>query len=175
MLYHVLDKVMAAKLVDDVVICAPHYLEDIPDGVKLFVYEDDEADVLARYYHCLQRNPADYILRITSDCPLLDPSLIDFVINAGVSEGADYSSNVLSNTFPDGVDCELISKNLLAYLHAAMGAEYLREHVTIGLRENQKIRNLFKCISVESMQNYSNIKWSVDTDEDLRRVRSLYE
>jgi spore coat polysaccharide biosynthesis protein SpsF (cytidylyltransferase family) len=175
MLYHVIDKVKKARSVDDVVICSPHELDDVPEGVRVFVWGDDEADVLSRYYRCMQEYPADYVLRITSDCPFLDPHLIDFIVQTGVSEGADYCSNVLSNTFPDGVDCELISKGLLSYLHATMNSEYSREHVTIGLRDSKKIRGLFKCISIESLQNFSGIKWSVDTEEDLERVRRIYE
>jgi spore coat polysaccharide biosynthesis protein SpsF (cytidylyltransferase family) len=176
MLYHVVDRVNKCKLVDDVVLCAPHELDDIPEGVKQFVWQDDEADVLSRYYRCLEKNPADYVLRITSDCPLLDPHLIDFVINAGLSEKADYCSNVLSKTFPDGVDCELISRRLLAYLHATMNSEYQREHVTIGLRESKSVKALFKCVSVECLgRDFSNIKWSVDDEIDLERVRRIYE
>lgn len=174
MLYHVIDKAKKARTLDDVVICAPHELDDIPDGTKLFVWPDDEADVLSRYYRCWERHPADYVVRITSDCPFLDPHLIDFIVQTGIAEKADYCSNVLSNTFPDGVDCEFVSKGLLAYLHATMNSEHQREHVTIGLRDSKKVRDLFKCVSVESLQNFSNIKWSVDTDEDLERVRRIY-
>ncbi len=173
MLYHVLDKVKQATLVDDVIVCVPHQLEDLPEGVFQFAHYDEQ-DVLGRYYHCLQEHPCDYVLRITADCPVLDPHLIDFVIAQGIQSSADYCSNVLKNTFPDGVDCELISKRMLCFLHATMNSDYAREHVTIGIRDNRKLRDQFNLVSVECRdKDYSLIKWSVDTKEDLDRVRGF--
>lgn len=163
-------------MVDEVVVCSPHPLEDIPEGIKSFVYDGEESDVLARYYHCFLENRADYILRITSDCPILDPNLIDFVINEGVKSKADYCSNVMNLTFPDGMDCELISMKMLFFLHATMNSEYAREHVTIGIRENKKMQSQFDCVSVECRdKDYHHIKWSIDSQDDLDRVRGLCE
>jgi spore coat polysaccharide biosynthesis protein SpsF (cytidylyltransferase family) len=173
MLYHVLDRVKRASLVDEVVVCAPHQLDDLPEGVSQFVHYDEQ-DVLSRYYHCLQEHKCDYVLRITADCPVLDPHLIDFVIAQGIKANADYCSNVLKPTFPDGVDCELISKRMLCFLHATMNSDYAREHVTIGIRDNKKLRDQFNLVSVECMdKDYSSAKWSVDTQADLDRVRGF--
>lgn len=174
MLWHVVDRVGKAKLVDDIVICSPHKIEDIPDGVKEFVYSEDESDVLARYWNCYLANPCDYVLRITSDCPMLDPHLIDAVIHHGIKNRADYCSNVLNKSFPDGVDCELISKRMLSFLHATVNSRIGREHVTLAARENKGNRDQFNMVSVESRRDYSDIKWSVDTHDDLERVRGFF-
>lgn len=175
LIYHVINRVKEARLVDDVVICSPHELEDLPEGIRSFVWNGGEQDVLSRFYRCFLENRADFVLRITADCPALDPSLIDFVISQGVNSSADYCSNVLNPTFPDGVDCELISKNLLFFLQATMNSEYAREHVTIGIRQNKKLRDQFNVVSVECREkNFSDVKWSVDTEEDLERVRGIF-
>lgn len=172
-LYHVIDRVAKASLVDDIVVCSPHPLEDIPEGVGEFVYHD-EMDVLGRYYHCLLNNPADYVVRITADCPLLDPHLIDFVIHHAIKASADYCSNVLTRTFPDGVDCEVMSKKMLYFLQATVNSAYAREHVTIAAIQNKKIRDQFNFIGVESVKNHSDLKYSVDTPDDLERVRRMF-
>lgn len=174
LLYHVIDRVGSARLIDEVIVCAPHHLEDIPEGIGLYVHPGDEKDVLSRFFACYKENQADYIVRITSDCPLLDPGLIEVVVNEAVKNKADYCSNVLRESFPDGVDCEVISRRLLCFLHATVEHSLLREHVTLAARENKSYRKQFNYVSVESVKDYSDIKWSVDDRSDLERVRGMF-
>jgi len=157
-------------LIDDVFVLSPHDI-DCPEGIKNIIVEGDENDVLSRYCAALAFHECDYVVRLTSDCPLLDPHLIDFVIHTGISGNADYCSNVLKLTFPDGVDCELISAPLLKALHKYEMEPIYREHVTLRIRRDRQYQDALNLISIESNTDYSKLKLSVDTPEDLERVR----
>lgn len=168
MLYHTINMAKRAALIDDVVVVSPQKLPDVPEGITEFVYDGDEMDVVGRYYHALKANPCDYIVRLTSDCPILDSYLIDYVIAASL--GADYGSNVLVPTFPDGMDTEVISANTMAYLYAQAETAYDREHVTTLLRREPLEQIRHNMVSVQACQDHSYLKLSVDTEEDFQRV-----
>lgn len=155
------------------IVCSPAKLPDLPEGVKDFVYQGDEDDVLSRYSACEMANFCNYVVRLTSDCPLLDPNLIDFIIYSAIVNSADYCSNVLKLTFPDGVDTEVISPKLLRFLDGSVKSKYHREHVTSLIRDNLNLQDEFNCVSVENQEDLSKIKLSVDTKEDLERLRYL--
>ena len=173
LLYHTIARAKEAHLLDDVVIVSPHPLPDVPEDVHEFVYGGEEADVLGRFAAALEEFPCDYVVRLTSDCPLLDPHLIDAVIAHGIAASADYSANVIRLTFPDGVDCELISSKLIKLLDSTLQAPYHREHVSTAIRDNDNIQDQFKVVSIESEVDWSRIKLSVDTEEDLQRLRAM--
>lgn len=168
LLYHVIARAKEASLLDDVVVVSPAPLE-LPDGVQGFVYDKDENDVLGRYAACLKAYPCDSVVRLTADCPLLDPHLIDAVVALG--QEASYASNVVRLTFPDGMDAEIMSAKMLDFLDFAVKDRRHREHVTSIIRESKEWLDHFDVVSVENMTNYSDLKLSVDTEEDLERVR----
>jgi len=172
MISHVISRVKQSKLVNDVIVVSPTPLH-LPEGTKSFVYSGPEDDVLGRYIAALNEYPCDYVVRITADCPLIDPNLIDRIVYE--TFGYDYGSNVLVLTFPDGVDTEVISAKTLRRLNDEVKEAHLREHVTLSLRENPFIQSELKLVSVESTKDYSYIKISVDHEEDLERVRKLME
>lgn len=178
-LFHAVARAKEATLIDDVVIVSPHELPEVPEGVGYFVWDGDEMDVLGRFAAAARSYNPDYIVRLTSDCPLLDPHLIDAVVHHAIS--TDYCSNVIRPTFPDGVDVEVISRAMLSRLDQMLGAKRHREHVTIALREmaaENPDLPLAMC-SIESFDDYSKMKWSVDDEKDFRRVcaieRSLFQ
>ena len=172
-LFHTIGKAKETKLINDVIVVSPTKLSYLPEGIEDFVYDVDEEDVLSRFYFCLLANKCDYVVRLTSDCPVLDPELIDFIIYHGVTNEADYCSNVIKLTFPDGVDAELVSAKLLTFLYLTVKSRYHREHVTSLVRDNLDLQEQFKCISVENNKDLSKIKLSVDTPEDLERLKEL--
>lgn len=157
---------------DDVIVLSPEPLPELPEDTREFVLDNhDENDVLTRFIQCLDRNPCDYVVRLTSDCPLLDPHLIEHVVACSVINAADYGSNVLEPSFPDGVDVEVIGATTLRWLDRFCVDKRLREHVTIALRE--EMPEAMNLLSVVNDQDYSKVKISIDTEEDLERVRSL--
>ena len=127
-------------------------------------------DVLARFYLCaLPENP-DYIVRLTADCPLIDPHEIDNIIYEGIKGDYDYASNTLEPTFPDGMDAEVFKFSALkkAYEEATLKSD--REHVTPYIWRNSSVKGgaLFKSISVKNDEDFSKYRLTVDTQGGFR-------
>ncbi|MEW6607092.1 MAG: glycosyltransferase family protein [bacterium] len=136
-------------------------------------FRGDECDVLGRYYHCARENQIDTIIRITSDCPLID----GYLIREGYEEykrlNADYLSNSIERTFPRGLDFEIFSFRALklAYENAKELPE--REHVTPYIWKNNP--NLFEIKNFSSRLNKSEYRITVDTDKDFEVIKILIE
>lgn len=171
MLWHTVSRAKQCKLIDEVFVISPKELPEIPENVKGFVYDGAENDVLGRYDAALKKFPCDYVVRLTSDCPLLDPYLIDFIIYNGI--GYDYCSNVIPSTFPDGMDAEIMSYATLKTLNLKASKPFDREHVTTYIRNSPHIQSQLKIVSVQCESDLSYIKLSVDTEADLNYVRRV--
>lgn len=148
-------------------------------GEKLGItsYKGSVDNVLDRFYHtALPENP-DYVVRLTSDCPLIDPNLIDLVIDKCIATGVDYVSNALNPTYPDGVDVEVFKFSALkkAYEEAELKSD--KEHVTpyIWRNSSEKGGNLFTSFSVENPVDYSALRITVDEEKDFLLIKNLIE
>jgi glutamate-1-semialdehyde 2,1-aminomutase/spore coat polysaccharide biosynthesis protein SpsF len=137
------------------------------------VFRGEESDVLDRYYQAAKNVNADVIVRITGDCPLIDPEVVDRVISTFLSEECDYASNTLVCTYPDGLDTEVFSFAALevAWRDGRRLAD--REHVTPFIRTSRR----FRLSNVESDLGRStrHLRWTVDEARDLEFVRAIYE
>lgn len=129
-------------------------------------------DVLDRYYRAAREFSAEHVIRLTADCPLIDPALIDRVVATHVQAGNDYTSNTLKRTFPDGMDVEVLSASALecAWKEARTASE--REHVTPFLSRQAR---RFKLGSVENDEDLSRWRLTVDFPQDLALIRRVYE
>lgn len=139
---------------------------------KVRVLEGDEFDVLSRYKDLKDFSNADFIVRITGDCPLIPPPVIAKAINVAVRNNIDYVSNVderLRVSF-DGMDVEVISKSLLDYTHFNATDKSDREHVTTFIRKSGLSPN-FSIAHIVGYVDLAGLKLSVDTEADLERVR----
>jgi glutamate-1-semialdehyde 2,1-aminomutase len=130
----------------------------------------DELDVLSRYARALDQEDADVVVRITGDCPLVDPALVDQVINAYLQQSVDYLSNTDPPTFPDGLDIEVMSAAALRTANAEASSVYDREHVTPYLRTS----DTFTRGTFAADADYSNLRWTVDDADDLAFVQSVF-
>ena len=138
---------------------------------NISVFTGSESDVLARFYGAAKEAKADVIVRITADCPLLDANVVGQVLYLVANGNADYASNVLPATWPDGLDCEAFTMKALeqAYHQAERPSD--REHVTPYIRNNQ---HKFKVANVPSpIPNLQGHRWTVDTKEDLDFIEKL--
>jgi spore coat polysaccharide biosynthesis protein SpsF len=176
MLSRVIDRLRASHLIDQIVVATTCDVNDDViveecDRCSVSFSRGDEGDVLDRYYRTAKSNEADVVVRITSDCPLLDPTITDKIIQAFLQERPDYASNTISRTYPRGLDTEVIAWNALARAWQQAGQLYEREHVTPYIIENP---TEFKLLSVTGDQDYSGYRWTVDTPEDLAFVRAVY-
>ncbi len=144
-------------------------------GSKVEIYEGPELDVLERYAKVQSKLNPDYICRITGDCPLIPPYIISKHISLAVISKYDYVSNVDEECrlSLDGIDCEVISKKMMRWLAEEAKTPEEREHVTLKARKDPP--SWAKRGHTSSFFDQSNIKLSVDTPEDLERVRKEYD
>ena len=140
-------------------------------------YRGSVCDVLERFYFAVKDLNPDYVVRITSDCPLIDPNVIDFVISECLKEEVDYASNTLHPTYPDGIDTEVFKFSALekAYNEAQLKSE--REHVTPYIKKNSSYNggDKFTSINVEYPQDFSAYRITVDTQEDFDVIKNLID
>ncbi len=175
MLAHIIERVGRASLVDRVVVATTDSPGDdevasLAAASGAGVTRGSEQDVLSRYVLAAHEHGADVIVRITADCPLTDPEIVDMVIRARAEHDADYAGNVEPPTYPEGYDCEVFTLDCLHRLDAAATADYLREHVTALIREQPA---LFRIVRVACERDLSWIRLTVDVPADLARVERL--
>ena len=139
------------------------------------VFRGDERDVLDRYYRAALKHQADVVVRITSDCPLIEAEIIDQVIRLFETQypTVDYAANTLSpRTFPRGLDAEVMSFEALACVWQEDQNPVWREHVTPYIYRNPQQFNLQ---ALSNDVDYSAMRWTVDTPEDLELIRRIYD
>ena len=133
------------------------------------VIRGDEQDVLSRFLDAADATGAQVVVRITADCPLVDPALVDSVVDALLSSGADYASNIDPPTFPDGLDVEAMTASALRR-SASLATVQDREHVTGALRRE----SCFRRVAVCAPSDESARRWTVDEAADLTVVRRIF-
>jgi spore coat polysaccharide biosynthesis protein SpsF (cytidylyltransferase family) len=182
-LWHVINRLRQAKLVDEIVVATTINSTDIPiislaEDIGVASYTGSEVDVLDRYYQSAKIAKADVIVRITSDCPLLDPGVVDEAASYFLKNCFDYVSNTCVTTdlgckqaYPDGLDTEVFSFGALenAWKNASLDSE--REHVTPYIWKNV---DLFKIGHVSYPVDLSHLRFTLDYEEDLLFIAEIY-
>jgi spore coat polysaccharide biosynthesis protein SpsF (cytidylyltransferase family) len=138
-------------------------------GVSCF--RGSEHDVLDRFYRAAQAVYAGSVVRITSDCPLIDAELVDDTVQIFEEQQADYASNVFPRTYPRGLDAEVFTMAALDRVWRQARAPHQREHVTPYFYEHPES---FRLAFARSEADYSTYRWTLDTAEDLELLRSIY-
>lgn len=134
-------------------------------------YRGSEHDVLDRFYQAAKEADADIVVRITGDCPLIDPGVVDDVISAFISADVDFATNATPPSYPDGLDAEVFSFNALSQAWHNAKQSHEREHVTPYLEES----GLFKLLSLKNEHDLSAERWTVDEQADLDVIRKVFE
>lgn len=149
-------------------------LVDFSKKNHLPYFRGSEEDVLDRFYQCAKTNAADVIVRITGDCPLIDPAVIDLVIEHYLKNRAslDYVSNTEKRTFPRGFDVEVFSFESLQKVASEAGKPEEREHVTPYYYRHP---DLFRIGSVTRPVDESRYRWTVDTQDDFKLISTVLE
>jgi glutamate-1-semialdehyde aminotransferase/spore coat polysaccharide biosynthesis protein SpsF (cytidylyltransferase family)/predicted dehydrogenase len=177
MLWHVIQRVKRAALIDRVVVATS--VSDTDDAIEKMCrengipcYRGSEHDVLDRFYAAARAEKASQVVRITADCPLIDPQVIDRVVRRFQRGDLDYASNAMVRSYPDGLDTEIFSFAALerAWHEATKSSEH--EHVTPYMRSEK-----FRTANVEndSTSLYQHYRWTVDEAEDLEFIRAVYK
>lgn len=178
-LAHDIARVKQAKSIDEIVVATTVVaIDDVIEaealrcGVKVFRGSED--DVLGRYYLAATENKAEIVVRITSDCPLIDPKVIDGIVECFKSNHYDIITNAGSDlsqrTYPRGLDTEVFSHAALQEAYNNAKEKYQREHVTPYIYENAK-----RIFYYKNDVDYSHHRWTLDTEEDWQLIQKLYE
>ena len=174
-----MDRISLSKLIDEIVVAIPYGKENdvIVDTIKeyndkIVTTRGSEDDVLDRYYQAAVQTNADVVVRITSDCPLIDHVVIDHVIEQFLDNDCDYCSNSLTRTYPRGLDTEVFSFKVLDEAWNKAKKDYEREHVTPYIIENL---DKFKLLNVANDIDFSHLRWTLDTKDDFEFISAVYK
>lgn len=178
MLGRVLERVRLVPGVNEIIVATTQSSSDDPVVAEsrrygVATYRGSEHDVLDRYYRAAAHHDADVVIRITSDCPLIDPALVGKVLTGFLSSGADYASNFIKRSYPRGLEAEAMSFTALHRAWVEATQDYERTHVTPYIYLNP---DKFVLHSVESElgTRFASFRWTVDTAADLEFVRQVY-
>ncbi len=173
---HILDRARQAKRVNQVLLATSSCQSDDilveqcqQTGVQ--VYRGDLNDVLGRMFEAAFQVKADVVVRLTADCPWMDPNLINSMVEYFLENKFDYLSNISPPTYPDGLDIEIMTFKTLQKAHVNAVGKHAREHVTPYIRENPALFNIGNWVNPDG--DWSGHLWSVDTPEDLERISKL--
>lgn len=175
-----LKRILKSKKISKLVVATTTKEEDkiiseIAYKVGVESFKGSEHDVLDRYYNTAKKYNPKWIVRLTSDCPLIDARLIDQVIKKAQSENLDYCSNTLIEAYPDGQDIEVFKFNSLEIAWSKAKLISDREHVTPYIKNNSSYLQgkIFKSNNFPSNKNYNKVRLTVDEKEDLKVIEFL--
>ncbi len=177
MLAYQLERLQRCRHIDQLIVASTIIPADDPlatfcEALAIPLYRGSEQDVLARYHDAAIHTAADVIIRLTGDCPLIDPAVVDAVIETyqNTQPEADYVSNTLERTFPRGLDVEVFSSAVLEKAHKHATEPHEREHVTPYIYRHPA---QFRLRQYRQTQCYSHLRWTVDTPEDFELVEKV--
>lgn len=172
LLKYQVERVRKSQLLDNVVIATSNLdrddeIESFCLNNKIECFRGSENDVLDRYYECAKKYRADVIVRLTADCPLIDPIIIDNIIYLYFEENIDFAANTVppeTSTFPDGSDVEVFSMEALERANREANDPKDREHVTFYF---WKYNHGFKTVQLTQDQDWSRYRFTIDYPEDF--------
>ncbi|MDD5560600.1 MAG: glycosyltransferase family protein [Candidatus Omnitrophica bacterium] len=179
MLWHLINRLKKSHLIEKIIVATSIKEIDRPIlgvaqecGVEFFAGSED--DVLDRYYQAASKFCADPIIRITADCPLIDPKVIDKLINCYLKNkgNVDYGTICIPPTYPDGLDAEIFSFAALEKAWKEAKKQTEREYVTSYIWKNNRI---FRQLNVACDEDLSHMRWTVDEEKDFLFVSEIYK
>lgn len=170
-----LRRLSRAATIDKIIVATTNQAEDSPliklvESIGFDVFVGSEKDVLDRYKKAAVRFDADVVVRITGDCPLVDPLLVDQAVNKFMKLNVDYMSNVCPPSYPDGLDVEVVKASALILANKIASEDFEREHVTPILRAHSS----FSKASFSYHKDLSDYRWTVDTRSDLNVIKNIF-
>ncbi|MBD2680429.1 MULTISPECIES: cytidylyltransferase domain-containing protein [Nostoc] len=177
LLEYQIERLRRVKLADAIVIATTTNDTDRPiielcDRLFIPYFRGSEEDVLARYYKAAKEHHADVVVRLTSDCPLIDPQVIDKVIQFYLEDKYDYVSNSLERSYPRGMDTEVFSFLALEQAFLEATAQPDREHVTPFIYMHPERYRLGNIVYSENQNSH---RWTVDTADDFELIKRIIE
>ena len=172
-----IERVLQSRRIDQLVVAtstdpSDDALENLCRQINVHCFRGSLNDVLNRFYQAAKIWQPQHIVRLTGDCPLIDPEIIDAVINFYLAGGYDYASNSIQSTFPDGLDVEIFQFSILeeAWKEAILPSQ--REHVTPFIHQQPE---RYRIGHYRNAEDLSRLRWTVDEPEDFELVDRIYE
>jgi spore coat polysaccharide biosynthesis protein SpsF len=174
LLWHMVQRLRRSSRVQQIVIATTDKAIDrqivtLAESLNVCVVTGSETDVLDRVYQAAIVAKADPVVRLTADCPLIDPELVDRVVSAFTADDVDYAS--LAETYPDGLDTEVFSFGVLACVWREARLPSDREHVTSFIRKHP---DRFRMLEIPSEQDWTDVRWTVDEPRDLDLIQQIF-
>lgn len=175
-----LKRILKSDKIDELLVATTTNTSDdaiaaICDTMGLPYYRGSESNVLDRFYQAIKKKNPTHVVRLTSDCPLIDAELIDEIIGFAVEKDLDYCSNTFIENFPDGQDVEVMKFSALEQAVKNADKEYQKEHVTPYIREHSSFMGgkLFRSDNFPCPGKYGNTRLTVDEQKDLDVITLL--
>jgi spore coat polysaccharide biosynthesis protein SpsF len=179
LLEHFINRLKRVKYADQIVIATTvndtdNIIVNLCKKLDTLYYRGSEEDVLGRYYEAAVEYGGDIIIRITSDCPVIDPDVVDYLIDFYMKnlKKYDYVTNTLKRTYPRGMDVEIFSFSILKEAYERAKREEEREHVTTFIRNRS---TQYRLHNIKHSSDFSHYRLTVDTSEDLELIRRIFE
>lgn len=171
-----LERIRTCTAIDEVVVVtsddpSDDLLVEVVEQAGFAAHRGPLLDVLSRFVYFLNDCSPDVLVRLTGDCPLTSPRWTDLTVRAFLDSDADYASNAIIATLPDGLDVEVMKPSVIATLDSTAVAREDREHVTRALHTGLVSARL---LSVESTYDDGHLRWTLDTLQDYRFIRDVY-
>jgi spore coat polysaccharide biosynthesis protein SpsF len=177
MILRQLERIQRAKTLDAIVVgtstdASDDELAEIVKASGCDVVRGDLNDVLARFIQVIDQYQPETVVRLTADCPLISPQVIDQVVARFNQGDCDYASNTMTPTYPDGLDVEVVKASVLQEVYETSTDKNEREHVTLGVyRQPDK----YRILNFAGEVDLSDLRWTVDTPADYQFVKAIYE
>jgi len=175
-----IQRIQKSDLVDEIIIATTDKPKDsviasIAESLNIKYFKGSEQDVLDRFYQSVKPIQPDFIVRLTSDCTLIDANLIDEIIHKALINNLDYYSNILDPTYPDGQDIEVIKYTALEKAWNRAKEKSDREHVTPYIKNNSTFvkKKLFMSANHSFDKDYNQVRMTVDYPEDFQVIKAL--
>lgn len=176
------DRIRQSQKIDQLLVATTIAPEDeaiveLASAQGLPVYRGSVSNVLDRFYQAALPYKPEWIVRLTSDCPLIDPQVIDMIIRTAIETDMDYCSNTLEPTFPDGMDVEVFKFSALEKAWRDATSTSDKEHVTPYIHQNSSFfeKALFRSCNIPCAIDYSDVRLTVDEASDLEVITLLIE
>jgi spore coat polysaccharide biosynthesis protein SpsF len=175
-----LNRILKSERIDELIVATTTNKKDdlvtsICDSMKVVYFRGSENNVLDRFYQAVKNRNSTHLVRLTSDCPLIDALLIDEIIDFTIKNDLDYCSNTFIEDFPDGQDVEVMKFSTLEKAWKNADKEYQKEHVTPYIRENSTFigGKLFKSDNFPSPGKYGKVRLTVDEHRDFEVISMM--
>lgn len=177
MLQHQLQRLNQCKSIDKLIVATSTQSSDDPlasmcEQIGQACYRGDLNNVLKRFYDCAEQEQPDHIVRLTGDCPLIDAAVVDAVVNKHVQQEYDYTTNAYPQSFPNGLDVEVMTAQTLKTIYQKATQPDEIEHVTFYVRRYSED---FSIGTLSCDQDLSEQRWTVDYPEDFALAKAVFE